>query len=69
MAHSGINNAGNVEDSLSVGEDADLFSNANLRDKKFQAMSTVLLNLIMLTSISLDHSTMKKLGEVFGPLC
>ena len=33
MAHSGINIAGNVEDSLSVGEDADLFSNANLRQE------------------------------------
>jgi hypothetical protein len=31
LAHSGINIAGNVEDSLSEGEDADLFSNANLR--------------------------------------
>jgi hypothetical protein len=31
VAHSGINIAGNVENSLSVGEDADLFSNVNLR--------------------------------------
>jgi hypothetical protein len=33
VAHSGINIAGNVEDSLSIGEDADLFSNANLRQE------------------------------------
>jgi hypothetical protein len=33
VAHSGINIAENVEDSLSVGEDADLFSNANLRQE------------------------------------
>ncbi len=33
VAHSGINIAGNVEDSFSVGDDADLFSNANLRQE------------------------------------
>jgi hypothetical protein len=33
VAHSGINFSGNVEYSLSVGEDADLFSNANLRQE------------------------------------
>ncbi len=33
VAHSGINIARNVEDSLSVGEDADLFNNANLRQE------------------------------------
>jgi hypothetical protein len=33
VAHSGINIARNVQDSLSVGEDADLFSNANLRQE------------------------------------
>ncbi len=33
VAHSGINIAGIVEDSFSVGEDADLFSNVNLRQE------------------------------------
>ncbi len=33
VAHFGINIAGNDEDSLSVGEDADLFSNANMRQE------------------------------------
>jgi hypothetical protein len=33
VAHSGTNIAGNAEDSLSLGENADLFSNANLRQE------------------------------------
>jgi hypothetical protein len=33
VAHSGFNIAGNVKDSLNVGEDLDLFSNANLRQE------------------------------------
>ncbi len=33
VAHFGFNTAGNVEDSLSAGEDPDLFSNANLRQE------------------------------------
>ncbi len=33
VAHSGFNTVGNVEDSLSGGEDPDLFSNANLRQE------------------------------------
>ncbi len=68
VAHSRLNTVGNVEDSLSGGEDPDLFSNANLRQEVSSNVNRTVKS-ESVDSFILDHSTMRKLGGVFGPLC
>jgi hypothetical protein len=68
VAYSGINIAGNVEDSFSVDEDADLFSNANLRQEVSSNVNRIVKsNYVDFYITGPFHN--EKLGEVFGPLC